>query len=42
MQSEHSPFLNSSIHGVETLLSGLDNLMDIKVFVILNLNNFKL
>lgn len=32
IQSEQSPFLNRSIHGIETLLSGLDNLMDVKMF----------
>ena len=30
--SDQSPFLNRSVHGVETLLSGLDNLMDVKMF----------
>lgn len=32
IQSEESPFLNRSVSGVETLLSNLDNLMDIKMF----------
>ena len=32
IQGEQSPFLNRSVSGVETLLSGLDNLMDVKMF----------